>query len=444
MARPAARGTIGGRHDNAVSPAAACCSSCHGRRATLGLFVVGLVSAHPRALKPVLLPDAVTTTPTRSHNRVDCIDTVWQGAGRGLGAYSGCSLYLLTSDQLHTLSGAAFACSDNANVLGQPCDTVLWPALLTNGAPIAGPGVNRRLLGTVTRTDLPGISSAQQVTYAGQPLYRFFLDEVPGETEGANLDDPVTSPAGIWYLVDPRRGNPAPGQAQLRLETAPVGGTGPEETVLAATMNDDFGVLPERDLPGLHLEPRPPPRGGRRGEPQRGHPGICEGSVPSPGPPVLTSRWPSRARCEPARARGRGAARRQLSGDLPRPASVSVGQGRLYRGHHRDSEHQRGGCAHPIPVCSTRSRHCPELPTCPNRREAPADRAIGRGFSLRATSTHQQSGGRMPCSSLLMRGLGHARWFSVRCTPTCSGSCAARSVVHDPAPHLPRLRHAAP
>ena len=58
----------------------------------------------------------------------------------GSGGYTGCSLYLLTSDQLHALSGADFACSDNANVIGKPCDSVLWPALLTKGAPIAGPG----------------------------------------------------------------------------------------------------------------------------------------------------------------------------------------------------------------------------------------------------------------------------------------------------------------
>ena len=94
----------------------------------------------------------------------------------GSGPYQGCSLYLLTSDQLHALTGAPYACSDNPNVKNKPCDTVLWPALLTQGAPIAGPGVNPRLLGTVTRTDLPGLGSAQQVTYAGWPLYRFFRD----------------------------------------------------------------------------------------------------------------------------------------------------------------------------------------------------------------------------------------------------------------------------
>ena len=76
------------------------------------------------------------------------------------------------------------------------------------GAPIAGRGVNPTLLGTVTRADLPGLGPVRQVTYAGLPLYRFFLDERPGETEGANLFDPVTSPTGIWYLVQPSRGWP--------------------------------------------------------------------------------------------------------------------------------------------------------------------------------------------------------------------------------------------
>ncbi|MFL5959716.1 MAG: hypothetical protein ACJ75G_05545 [Gaiellaceae bacterium] len=167
----------------------------------------------------------------------------------GSGAYAGCSLYLLTSDQLHALAGANFACSDDANAIGLACDTVLWPALLTDGAPVAGPGINPTLLGTVTRDDLPGLGSVQQVTYAGQPLYRFFLDEEPGETEGANLFDPVTSPTGIWYLIDPSRGRPATGTARLQLETAPVGGVGPDETVLAATMNNDFSLFPDATFP---------------------------------------------------------------------------------------------------------------------------------------------------------------------------------------------------
>jgi predicted lipoprotein with Yx(FWY)xxD motif len=204
----------------------------------------------------------------------------------GSGAYAGCSLYLLTSDQLHALSGADFACSDNANVLGLPCDSFLWPALLTKGAPLAGSGVNPNLLGTVTRTDLPGLPSVQQVTYAGQPLYRFFLDETPGETEGANLDDPVTSPAGIWYLVNPRRGHPAVGQAQLQLETAPVDGTGPDQTVLAARMNNDFSVFPDASFPVYTLSTDSGHERGDAGE------GACQGQCAVYWPPVLTWKRP--------------------------------------------------------------------------------------------------------------------------------------------------------
>ena len=176
--------------------------------------------------------DAVTSAPTGPAT----VSTASTAFGKvlviGSGTYAGCSLYLLTSDRLHVLTTGAepYACSDNSNPIGLPCDSVLWPALLTHGAPIAGPGVNPALLGTVTRTDLPGMSAVQQVTYAGQPLYRFFLDEAPGETEGANLFDPVTSPTGIWYLVEPRRGRPAPGQARVQVESAPIGGTDPTRT----------------------------------------------------------------------------------------------------------------------------------------------------------------------------------------------------------------------
>ena len=252
---------------------------------TLGLLAVGLLFSSPASASssscahPVTSaatgPATVSAAPTSDYGRVLVV---------GSGAYAGCSLYMLTSDQLHTLSGADFACSDNLNVLGptNPCDTVLWPALLTNGAPIAGPGVNPTLLGTVTRTDLLTGMSVQQVTYAGLPLYRFFLDEMPGETEGADLFDPVTSPTGIWYLVDPSRGLPAPGRAQLQLETAPINGSGANETVLAATMNDDFHVFPNASFPAYSLST------------DSGHQSACQELCSAEyWPPVLTSRRPT-------------------------------------------------------------------------------------------------------------------------------------------------------
>ena len=238
-------------------------------------------------------PATVSAASTTSYGRVLSV---------GSGDYAGCSLYLLTSDRLHALSGADFACSDNMNVLNTPCDSDLWPALLTKGAPIAGPGVNPRLLGTVTRTDLdlPGVSSVKQVTYAGYPLYRFFLDQAAGDTQGANLDDPVTSPPGIWYLIDPSRGTPATGQAQLQLETAPVSGTGPNETVLAARMNNDFSVFPGASFPVYTLsrdhrhkwgDARSHDRHHVSGR-GRGHESPCQGLCAVYWPPLLTSEWP--------------------------------------------------------------------------------------------------------------------------------------------------------
>ena len=267
---------------------------------TLGLVGVALLFSSPASAQTKPCSDDVTSAPTGPATVSAAFTTSY---GRvlvvGSGDYAGCSLYLLTSDQLHALSGASFACSDNMNVLNTPCDSDLWPALVTKGAPIAGPGVNPSLLGTVRRTDfdfLTGGSSVKQVTYAGYPLYRFFLDQAAGDTQGANLDDPVTSPPGIWYLVDPRRGTPATGQAQLQLETAPVGGTGPDETVLAATMNNDFSVFPDASFPVYTLSrDHRHERGYARSHDGYGEWGdvrVCQGLCAVYWPPVLTSEWP--------------------------------------------------------------------------------------------------------------------------------------------------------
>ena len=59
----------------------------------------------------------------------------------------------------------------------------------------------------------------------------------------------MTTPAGIWYLLNPRGGIPATGQADLELETAPLDGTGPEETVLGARMNNDYSPFPNQPFP---------------------------------------------------------------------------------------------------------------------------------------------------------------------------------------------------
>jgi predicted lipoprotein with Yx(FWY)xxD motif len=252
---------------------------------SLGLVAAGLqfCSSASAATKPCSDDATVPTGPATVS--VASNPTYGRVLVVGSGNYAGCSLYLLTSDQLQSLTGS-FACSDNTNPLDTPCDSDLWPALLTDGAAIAGPGVNPRLLGTVTRTDIddPALPAVQQVTYAGQPLYRFFLDTVPGDTQGANLDDPVTSTDGIWYLVHPRRGPPATGQAELQLETAPVDGSGPGQTVLAATMDNDFSVFSDVSFPVYTLSTD-------HGH-GRGNESACQGPCTIYWPPLLTSKRP--------------------------------------------------------------------------------------------------------------------------------------------------------
>lgn len=68
----------------------------------------------------------------------------------------------------------------------------VWPALMTSGKPVAGPGVNASLLGT---TMLSG--GKRQVTYAGHPLYTYVADTRPGSTSYVGF----RQFGGSWYAL---------------------------------------------------------------------------------------------------------------------------------------------------------------------------------------------------------------------------------------------------
>ena len=222
-------------------------------------LILSLVAAAAGASSPARADTAVScnTAVTSAPSGPATVLAALTAYGRvlvlgGSGPKAGCALYVLTSDRLEALTSQPFACPGTpVPQLGDAtCVNGLWPALLTEGAPIAGPGVNPTLLGAVTRGDVVPGRPVQQVTYAGLPLYFFFMDEAPGETDGANLFDNVTSPTGIWYLVEPSRGRVAPGTATLQVEgPAANGGTGPDEDVLAASMNDGFECSRTRASP---------------------------------------------------------------------------------------------------------------------------------------------------------------------------------------------------
>lgn len=158
----------------------------------------------------------------------------------GSGKYADYAVYFITSDQ-----PPVYGCS--ATKVNSPLGPYLcagppsnqnadWPAVTTKGAPVAGPGVSQKLLGTVERK---GIGS--QVTYAGHPLYLF--DQKPLQVTGEGWDEPGIPPAhGLWYLLTPA-GLPLPWSQTLATTT--VGA----RTVLGAMMLDGaFHVFPVYSL----------------------------------------------------------------------------------------------------------------------------------------------------------------------------------------------------
>ena len=68
-----------------------------------------------------------------------------------------------------------------------------WPPLLTTARPIAGVGVQARLLGTTTRKD-----GRLQVTYNGHPLYYYSADKV-----GKVMCQHANMHGGLWLIIKP-------------------------------------------------------------------------------------------------------------------------------------------------------------------------------------------------------------------------------------------------
>ena len=67
-----------------------------------------------------------------------------------------------------------------------------WAPLVSQGAPVAGTGVDASLLGTITRDD-----GTMQVTYNGHPLYTFANDTGSAEAGGQGMEDN----GGTWNLI---------------------------------------------------------------------------------------------------------------------------------------------------------------------------------------------------------------------------------------------------
>ena len=64
-----------------------------------------------------------------------------------------------------------------------------WPALLADGTPTAGTGIDASKLATVDRTD-----GGKQVKIGAWPLYTFAADKAAGDVNGQGQ-------GGKWYVV---------------------------------------------------------------------------------------------------------------------------------------------------------------------------------------------------------------------------------------------------
>ena len=68
-----------------------------------------------------------------------------------------------------------------------------WPPLLTSASPLAGPGVEAKLLGMTKRKN-----GRLQVTYNGHPLYYYEADKV-----GKIMCQHATMHGGLWLVIKP-------------------------------------------------------------------------------------------------------------------------------------------------------------------------------------------------------------------------------------------------
>ncbi len=150
----------------------------------------------------------------------------------GSGPFKNYTLYYISSDHGHSYGCTTGATSTPVGPItctGPSNDkNAEWPAITTNGKPVAGRGVSQRLLGRVFRKGV-----GWQVTYAGHPLYLF--DQQPGAVTGEGWFEPGLPPwHGIWWLMSPG-GRPVPWAGTLT--TTKVRG----ETVLAEPFMTGMG-----------------------------------------------------------------------------------------------------------------------------------------------------------------------------------------------------------
>jgi predicted lipoprotein with Yx(FWY)xxD motif len=81
-----------------------------------------------------------------------------------------------------------------------------WPPLLSTAKPLAGPGVEAKLLGMTKRKD-----GRLQVTYNGRPLYYYSADKV-----GRVMCQHANMHGGLWLIIRPN-GHPNMAKGKMHM-----------------------------------------------------------------------------------------------------------------------------------------------------------------------------------------------------------------------------------
>jgi predicted lipoprotein with Yx(FWY)xxD motif len=138
----------------------------------------------------VTTPFATTKAPALEKGPMwEVKEATIHGLGPILVDGQGITLYMYETDHRGSPSRCYGICSIQWPPLTLPADV---------SRPVAGPGIDARLLGTAPRTD-----GTTQITYNGWPLYLWPPDKTPGTATGQAL----TNAGGLWFVVDPA-GNP--------------------------------------------------------------------------------------------------------------------------------------------------------------------------------------------------------------------------------------------
>ncbi|MGH9028904.1 MAG: hypothetical protein ACRDV4_04740, partial [Acidimicrobiales bacterium] len=140
----------------------------------------------------------------------------------GSGSFAGYSVYEFNRDKPHALAcSTTYVAAVMLSCAGKETDkTADWPVVETVGKPVAGPGVDKAMLGSFYRADI----HARQVTYGGRPLYLF--DTGAHQFMGEEFIEsalPLPPWQGIWYLVSPKKGLPVASKASVSSQTLPDG-----------------------------------------------------------------------------------------------------------------------------------------------------------------------------------------------------------------------------